>query len=379
MMLGYAGSGAFTPYLQLNFQQRGLGSGAIGMLTGIGPALGIFVPLVWGFAGDRWGQVRRLLAITSVGAALAFMLMSLPLQFTALMAASALFNAFSLGGGPLGNSLILAESERVKTDYGSLRMWASVGYAAGILLAGRLVAGWGTGSIFAIYSVLVMLSLIPLVWVREAAFRSRSLDGAKMRTALANRGLQGILAVSFLWRVTAAAYYTFFTIYITGMGASPTLVSIAWATALVGEVTVLRLSGRIARRIGVRGLLVLGIGGSAVRWAIYAMVPSAQWAIPFQLLHGLTFAATTTATILAVDGIFPPELRSTGQGLLSIVMWGLGGVVGSLGVGALAGPLGYRGLFAVSAVGSAATLGLMMLVMRRTGRRQAEGGEGAIR
>ncbi|MHB0876326.1 MAG: MFS transporter [Anaerolineae bacterium] len=378
MILSFGGSGAFSPYLQLNFQQRGLSAEAIGLLTGIGPALGIVMPLLWGYAGDSTGRVKRLLALTSVAAAASFMVMSLPLEFAGLMIAAALFNAFSQSGGPLGAALILGEAERLKTDFGSLRMWGSVGFAAGILFAGRLISGFGTVSIFAIYSVLVVLSLIPLAWVREAAFRGRALDVAKIRQVLRHRGLQGLLAVSFLWRVTAAAYYTFFTIYITGMGASPTLVSIAWATALVGEVTILRLSGRIARRIGVRGLLVLGLGGSAIRWAIYAAVPSPEWAIPFQLLHGLTFGCTTTATVLAVDRIFPTELRSTGQGLLGIVMWGLGGVVGSLAVGALAGPIGYRGLFAVSGIGAALTVLLMVVVMRRGAGRGASAEEAAV-
>lgn len=371
MALSYAGSGAFTPYLQLNYQQRGLTATEIGLLTGIGPALGIVMPLIWGLAADRSGKVRFLLVATSVGAAAFFMMMSLPVGFAMLMLLMALSSVFSLGSGPLGNALILGETERTKSDYGNLRLWASVGYAIGILAAGRLVGGKGTGVIFAMYGVAVIVSLVPLAWVREATFRARSLSREKMRTALANRGLQGILLVSFLWRITSAAYYTFFTIYISGMGASPTLVSIAWATALVGEVTVLRLSGGIARRIGVRGLLLVGLAGSALRWAVYAIVPSPAWAVPFQLLHGCTFAATTTAAVLAVDSVFPPELRSTGQGLLSIAMWGLGGVVGSLAVGALAGPLGYRGLFAVSAAGAALTVLLMALVMRRGAARTA--------
>lgn len=363
MLLSFGGSGAFSPYLQLQFKQRGLDSVQIGLLTGVGPALAMFVPLLWGVAGDRSRRTRLLLVVTSSAAAAAFMLVSLPLAFPALVAAVALFNAFSLGGGPLGTALILGEAERLKMDYGSLRMWGSVGFAVGILVAGRLVSRFGLISIFAAYSLPVVLSLLPLKWVREAGVRARPPRLGQIGAILANRGLLALLLVTLLWRVTASAYYTFFTIYITDLGASPTLVSLAWATALVGEVTVLRLSGGWVRRIGVRGLLLLGLGGSMVRWAVYAVTPSPIVALPFQLLHGLTFGATTTAAVLAVDRIFPGELRSTGQGLLNIVMWGLGGLLGSLGAGALAEAVGYRWLFATSAVGTAVTLVIALVTL----------------
>jgi len=260
-----------------------------------------------------------------------------------------------MAGGPLGTALILSEAERLGTDYGRLRMWGSVGFAVGILGAGKLVGSLGTGAIFAAYSVPVLLSLLPLAWLSEAQMSSKSLHLRLVWQTLANRNLQILLIASLLWRVAASGYYTFYTIFLSGMGAKPALISAAWAVGLAGEVTVLGFSGHIAKRIGIRGLLVAGLLGSAVRWAVYAVVPGPGWTLPFQLLHGLTFGATTTAAVLAVDRVFPPELRSTGQGVLGIVMWGVGGLLGSVLAGFAFEAMGVRWLFALSALAAAAT------------------------
>lgn len=355
MFLSFMGGGAYTPYLQLYFKQHGLSAVEIGVLTGVGPALAVVMPLFWGLVGDRSHQVRRLLAVTSALAAASFMALPLVTAFPALIAFSALFSAFSMAGGPLGTALILAEAERLGTDYGRLRMWGSVGFALGILGAGRLVSSLGTGAIFAAYSVPVLFSLLPLAWLREAEMSSKSLHLRLVWQTLANRNLQILLVASLLWRIAASGYYTFFTIFLNSMGAKPVLISAAWAMGLVGEVTVLGFSGRIAKRIGVRGLLAAGLLGSALRWAIYAVVPGPMWTLPVQLLHGLTFGATTTAAVLAVDRMFPLELRSTGQGVLSIVMWGVGGLLGSVLAGLLYQAVGVRWLFALSAATAAAT------------------------
>ena len=101
-----------------------------------------------------------------------------------------------------------------------------------------------------------------------------------------NRALLVLLLVTFAWRVTSAGYYTFYTIYITDMGASASLVSIAWALGLVGEVTVLRLSNRIAGRVGIIGLLAMGLLGSALRWLAYALAPGALWPFPSSCCTG---------------------------------------------------------------------------------------------
>ena len=374
-LLHFMSGGAYMPYLQLHYQQRGVSAVGIGALTAVGPAFAVVIPLVWGLLGDRSGQVRRLLALTSFLAVGAFFGLAAVWSFRAMFLLSALFSAFALAGGPLGTALILSEADRLGSSYGLLRMWGSIGFAVGILGAGRLVESFGTVSIFSAYALPALLSLIPLACLPESGVKPQPLTIRRVWQALGNRHLHLILIVSLLWRVTSAAYYTFFSIYLDGMGAGATLISAAWAMGLVGEVAVLRLSGRLVGAVGVKGLLLAGLGGSAFRWLAYSLCPAPEWTLPFQLLHGLTFGATTTGAILAVDRVFPVALRSTGQGMLNVVMWGAGGLLGSLLAGLLFQAVGIRWLFGLSAAGAAVTALLTLLAWDLPGFAASETGK----
>ena len=113
MLVHFFGTGAFTPYLQLYFQEKGLSPVAIGTLTGIGPALAVIMPVFWGVVGDRSRRVRLLLAFTSTMAAVSFMGLSLGNSLAVLAVLIALFNAFSLASGPLSTAIILEEADRL--------------------------------------------------------------------------------------------------------------------------------------------------------------------------------------------------------------------------------------------------------------------------
>jgi PPP family 3-phenylpropionic acid transporter len=358
MALYFMGNGAQAPYLQLYFQERGISAVRIGVLTGVGPALAVVMPLVWGVLGDRSRRARSLLAWTTLLSAVAFACIPLFHEFSGLLLLSAIYAALSWAGSPLSTALVLGEANRLRMDYGSLRLWGSVGYAIGILGAGVLVRQWGTVAIFAGYAIPTALCLLPLFGVHETGAGSRLLRAEQVTKVLREPRLLILLVVTLLWRITAAPYYAFFTIYLHDLGATPLLISIAWGVALVGEITVLRLSGDWARRFGVDGLLLMGLLESGVRWLAFGLVPGPAWAVPFQLLQGSTFGALGTAAVLAVDRIFPPELRATGQGVLSVVMWGIGGLIGSVLAGVIYQDLGGRTLFILCGIGGLLVTGL---------------------
>jgi len=353
VFFSFMGSGSYTPYLQLYYERRGLSGLQIGALTGIGPALAVAAPPLWGLLVDRIRRVRMVIAASVSVAAATFLCFTWAEEFTVLFALVVVFALFSTASGPLSTALILSEAERLESEYGKLRLWGSVGFAAGILGAGAFVGHWGVQAIFALYPAAVLVSLLPLYWTGDTTIGQEPTCLTQVWRSLRSKGVFAVLLLAFLWRVSSAAYYTFYTIFLDGMGAAPTLISIAWAIGLVGEVTVLRLSGRIVKSRGIRFLLMAGLLGSAFRWIAYALAPTPEWTLPFQLLHGLTFGACTTAAVLMVDNVFPPGLRATGQGILNTVMWGVGGLVGSLAAGALFQSVGVRSLFALSGLGAA--------------------------
>lgn len=86
--------------------------------------------------------------------------------------------------------------------------------------------------------------------------------------------------------------------------------------SITTEVPAFTLQGAVLRRVSPEALLNLALAATAVRLALYGLLPLAgtPWAVlPIELLHGITFglgwgAATASSTRLA-----PPHLAATMQ------------------------------------------------------------------
>jgi PPP family 3-phenylpropionic acid transporter len=75
------------------------------------------------------------------------------------------------------------------------------------------------------------------------------------------------------------------------------------------------------------------------------------WTLLFaQLLHALTFATQHTACIALLSHHFPGRLRGRGQALYASIGYGVPGVLGALGGGALSDAFGLSSVYAGSIV-----------------------------
>jgi PPP family 3-phenylpropionic acid transporter len=122
---------------------------------------------------------------------------------------------------------------------------------------------------------------------------------------------------------------------------------------------VLYYSGRLFKRLGVRGTVLLGYGLYAARWGVLAVVTSPLVALFSTLAHGLTFGAHLAGSIAYVEAHTPPGLHATAQGVLTAAGWGLGAALGALGGGLLFEAWGGQGLFAAAALAALLAVGFV--------------------
>jgi PPP family 3-phenylpropionic acid transporter len=74
------------------------------------------------------------------------------------------------------------------------------------------------------------------------------------------------LALAVVGYGTYAAYNTFFALYLQGLGAGTGVVGLAAGLASLSELPVMALAGRIMARVGIKRLLLAGLGAAALRW-----------------------------------------------------------------------------------------------------------------
>src|SRR5690606_21021041 len=99
--------------------------------------------------------------------------------------------------------------------------------------------------------------------------------------------------------------------------------------------------------------LVIGFVAFALRTLLISMIPSPDWAVVPQLLHGLSFSALWTAGVVYVAQMTPPGLGATAQSAFGVTLFGFAVAVGGF-VGALlyepAGPVVMYRVGALTAV-----------------------------
>lgn len=120
-------------------------------------------------------------------------------------------------------------------------------------------------------------------------------------------------------------------------------------------------AGRLTRRLGIDGCLVLILGCYTLRFAGYATLSSAWAVLPFQLLHGITFGLYWTVGTTYAALCAPAGLEATLQGAFTALI-SAGQALALIGGGFLFDAFGGAKLYA-GAASSAAAVTLVALAL----------------
>jgi len=131
--------------------------------------------------------------------------------------------------------------------------------------------------------------------------------------------------------------------FITGpLGRSPQDISRAWGVATGFEMAFMFLSIPFVRRFGLKSFVLVGLGGTALRWALAAWAPDYHVFLAAQTLHGLMVAGVFTGESLLLARLLPPERLASGTALAALINGGIMSVAGSALSGWIWGASGLR-------------------------------------
>jgi MFS family permease len=86
-------------------------------------------------------------------------------------------------------------------------------------------------------------------------------------------------------------------------------------------------------RYGFRKIMVVGVLAWPLRYIIFAIGSPAWLVIASLALHGFCYVFFFTVAFIYVDIIAPKDIRASAQGLITLVILGLGNYLGSLFAG----------------------------------------------
>ncbi len=314
---------------------------------------GLISPLVVGLLADRFFPAERVMAVLSLaGGGLLLMAAGWCAERAAAVAAAVgpdaaraaadasfphlfwLMLAYAvclLMNSTLANVLAMRNLDDPPHQFGGVRLWGTIGW----LLAG-----------FAVGPLMLPPSHLPLVLAGAVAAVQGVYAVTLPHTPPKGRGspileVVGLPAFSlfrrfsfgvfvgclFVATVMQQFYGVFAPPYLKDIGVRP---AAAWMTiAQAVEVGCLLFIPQVRRRLGLKGVMLLGLAAWAGRNA--AFVWGGWWVVVLVglPLHGASYTFFTVVGSLYIDRLAPPHLRAGAQGLITLVSLGPGMMLGN--------------------------------------------------
>jgi PPP family 3-phenylpropionic acid transporter len=180
-----------------------------------------------------------------------------------------------------------------------------------------------------------------------------------------NKQLLLLLAIVLLVSVAGTSIWNFYSLYMKANGASATLVSYGLSLQGLVEIPFFYFSARIIARLGMRTTLLITVIATAIRLVLYSVTTTPEFALPVELLHGVSWSLFWVVCVELVYKLVQKELLATGQSLLYAAYYGAGAVIGNYWVGYLSEMgLSLPVLFLINAVVVILAIILIVVALR---------------
>lgn len=331
----YFGMAAFNAVLSLYLTNLGKSAAETSLIVSAGGLFSLgFTPLT-GILCDRTGRPRlvcgvQLILIGGLAAVFPFF--------------HSVWILFGLNGLILGMlSATMPVSERLagaaKFRYGTLRVWGTLGYAAGTQTAG-IGFQLAPAIFFAAVGAMALLAALgyagaldPLPQEADAAPPAR--EGSPLKAFLGNRSFLLYLLIGLLYAASSFSNMTYSPILLTDLGVSSAGVGTVLSLSTLVEIPLIFFSHKFMDRFSGKTLLLLTCAANTVEFLIFGLVRSAPVVIGV-ILAIKAVSATLFMMILLkmVTNLVPPAYVTTGLAVANTV-----NSLGAIVFQNLAGPL----------------------------------------
>ena len=347
LFLQYAIWGSWMPVLSA-FLQNNLGFTAVetGIIYSLLPLATIVSPFIGGQFADRWFPTQRVIAVLQLAGGVLLIAMAGVTAFSPLMWLMLVYSLIYAPTLALTNSIAFVNLKNSEKEFGGIRVWGTIGWIA----AGLALAAWRTlarspegiamkgdalllAGVFSLLMGVLAFGLPATPPRRQGAKPWAFLEALKM---FKDRSFAIFAGISFIVATELWFYYILTAPFLVSdrIGISQKHVSAVMTIAQVAEILVMAfLLSWSLRKYGMRRTLTLGILAWPIRYIIF-VIGAPGWLVVASLaLHGFCYVFFFTAAYIYVDTVAPKDIRHSAQGLIAMIILGVGSYLGSLFVG----------------------------------------------
>lgn len=350
--LQYAAVGVFFAYIALYLSSIGLSGSQVGLLLAMMPLIGFLVQPLWGLLSDIYHVHRSALVLTSFGVALTMIAYANTTDFRLLLLLTVVHAVLRAPTMILGNSLALefVSRENGRTNFGSLRLWGSIGFAVATFAVGAWVIDDHIWWILPLYALLnVVLAVISLT-VPDADVHGQVRWQEGLSLLFRERALALFLVGGLLIGATLGIVNNYLAIYLADIAAAGWVIGAALAISALFEVPLMASVPTFVRRWGMRLVFVGGVAVLPLRYVLYIFIDEPLLVLPTQVMHSIAMMSLLVVGVLYVDWLLQPKWRASGQALYTASLHGVGPSLGLYISGIIYQEAGITPVWLMSAV-----------------------------
>jgi PPP family 3-phenylpropionic acid transporter len=353
----FLGTGIQLPFLPLWLKDRGLPDSEVALVVAMMMAVRIIAIPLGTFLADLTRRRRAVIIACAMGSFLTYAMLNVmsgfwPILVTAMLAAALLAPVV-----PLSEVMAVEGSARYGLDYGRIRLWASLSFLGGNVLAGALLEVIPVSAVILLIAAAQALgALFALLLPHDTATRPAKHEPIRLAAFFAvvsSLPFVLFLLAAGLGQASHGFLYAFGSVHFVDLGLSTFTIGKLWAVSVLMEVLMFAFSNRFHRALGSVGLIMLGTGLASLRWIATGLEPPLAILFAVQALHAASFGFTHLGTMHFIRERVPENMRNTAQGLFSVLssgvllsstMWASGLLYGALGGAAYFVMAGYAAL-----------------------------------
>ncbi|MBN1121577.1 MAG: MFS transporter [Anaerolineae bacterium] len=309
----WSGGAFLWPFISLFYARQNLNGMQIGVLVSIGSGVALLFAPLWGQWSDRSPHPARLLQIALVGTALISLVIGFHKVFLCLLLLTILNATLSCAVLPLSDSLALGIADR--ENYGSVRMWGSLGWAVAVLFAGWLIEKTTLLSGFYGFTTIFIGAALLLFLVPDERARNDQNDPApgragSIKTLLGNRNLLALAGAVCVWYFIEGSFRNFEPLYLDQLGAGESVLGLLNTLRALAEIPAMLWADQLGRRRSPSLLIIVALIARGLACAAIVASPSVPVIVLVRTIDGLSGAFLYVGIVVFIGKYAPVGQRT---------------------------------------------------------------------
>ena len=366
---------SFIPYLSLYYENIGLTGTQIGTLNSVRAALSFISAIAIAFLSDVLRRRKLVFILAILGMIALLAIFPLMASFITILPIIALYSALQTPNIAILDQETLSILNNPR-DYSKIRVGGSFGVGVITLLTGLIVdlPGMPLTVIFTLHIILLLILLALIVFLPDTQHQNKQGKIPSVKDVADLFRIPGFalwLGIIFLFGLGDAAMINFLFLHIRSIGGSASLMGLATAFSIAGEVAGYYLAQRVQRRVGSRRMIIYAFMFRTLWFVLIAFNRIPLLILPIQTLNGISYSLVGAGSVAYVNERAPAHIGTTAQGVRSAILIRLSGVVGSLFAGYIYQRSGSASMYLILGGLSAFSLVLAAVLRHAERRREA--------